>query len=69
MRKESAFLVYCMEIQKRARNLSGKQVARLFEQYGLFDFVIESYDLLHVHGEKYILQDIDDRIAELVASG
>ena len=65
MRKESEFLVYCMEIQKRARKLAGKQVYELFERFRLFDFVLESYDLLHVHGEKYILQDIDDRIAEL----
>ena len=65
MSKESTFLVYCMEIQKRARGLSGKQVYSLFEEYGLFEFVIDFYELLHVHGEAYILRDIDARIAEL----
>ena len=67
MSKEFTFLIYCMEIQKRARKLSGKQVYDLFEKFCLFDFIIEFYDLLHVHGEQYILQDIDERIAELSA--
>ena len=65
MSKESTFLIYCMEIVKRARKLSGKQVYALFEKHGLFEFVSDFYELLHVHGEKYILQDIDARIAEL----
>jgi len=65
MSKEASFLIYCMEIVKRARRLSGRQVYELFEKYGLFDFIKEFYELLHVHGEKYILEDIDARIAEL----
>jgi hypothetical protein len=56
-----------MEIEKRARRLSGRQVYALFEKYGLFDFIVQFYDLLHVHGEQYILEDIDARIAELSA--
>jgi hypothetical protein len=54
-----------MEIVKRSKQLSGKQVYALFEKYGLFGFVTDFYELLHVHGEKYILQDIDARIMEL----
>jgi len=65
MSKESEFLVYCMEIVKHARGLSGKQVFNLFEKYSLFEFINEFYELLHVHGEKYILEDINERIAEL----
>jgi hypothetical protein len=65
MSKEAEFLVYCMEIVKRARMLSGKQVYSLFEKYDLFRFVIDFYELLHVHGESYILEDINAQIAEL----
>ena len=64
MSKESAFLVYCMEIVKRSKGLTGKQVHSLFRKYNLFEFVIDFYDLLHIHGEEYILQDIDAYIAE-----
>jgi len=64
MSKEAAFLVYCMEIEKRARGLTGKQVYDLFKTFGLFEFVIDFYELLHIHGEEYILQDIDAYIME-----
>jgi len=68
MSKEVDFLVYCIEIVKNARQLSGKQVYSLFEKYDLFKFVIDFYELLHIHGESYILEDINERIAELSAS-
>ena len=67
MSNEAAFLVYCMEIAKRARRLSGKQIYDLFEKYDLFEFVMKFYELLHVHGEEYILQDINAHIAEMSA--
>ena len=67
MSKETNFIIYCMEIVKRARSLSGHQVYALFEKCGLFDFIKDFYELLHIHGEKYILEDIDARIAELSA--
>jgi len=65
MSKEADFLVYCIEIVKSARRLSGKQVYSLFEKYDLFKFVIDFYGILHVHGEQYILEDINERITEL----
>jgi len=65
MNKELDFLVYCMEIVKRARGLTGAQVFALFKKYDLSNFVIDFFELLHVHGENYILADIDERITEL----
>jgi len=65
MSKELDFLVYCIEIVKRARNLTGVQVYNLFEKYDLFNFVTDFFDLLHVHGENYILEDINEQIREV----
>jgi len=65
MNKEIDFLVYCLEIVKRARNMTGTQVYNLFDKYDLFNFVTEFFELLHVHGENYILEDINARINEL----
>jgi len=64
MSKESVFLVYCIEIVKRSRSLTGKQVYKLFEECNLFKFIIDFYELLHVHGDNYILEDINERISE-----
>ena len=61
---KTKFLIYCMEIYKRAENLTGTQVLELFSRYNLFDYVTEFYEILHIHGVPYILQDINDYISE-----
>jgi hypothetical protein len=58
MSKEGKFLVYCLEIYKAAKNLTGRQIIELFKLYGLFDYVLSCYEALHTTGEKYIIEDI-----------
>lgn len=36
-----------------------KQVLRLFEKYGVFDYLRTFYDVLHTTGYQYINHDID----------
>ena len=64
MDKRTKFLIYCMEIYKRAEKLTGAQVLEQFSRYNLFDYVLEFYEILHIHGVSYILRDINDYIAE-----
>lgn len=59
MSKEMVFTVFCLENYKVHRNLSGKETAQLFEQYGVFDYLREGYDLLHTTGYQYMNHDID----------
>ena len=54
-----AFTVFCMENYKVHRNLSGKQVFKLFEDYGVFAYINEFYDVLHTTGHNYINNNID----------
>jgi hypothetical protein len=60
--KEGKFLIYCIEIYKAAKNLSGRQIIELFKRYGLFDYVLTCYEALHTTGEKYIIEDINSFI-------
>ena len=64
MDSKTKFLIYCMEIYKRAEKLNGVQVLERFSQYNLFDYVLEFYEILHTHGVSYILQDINNYISE-----
>lgn len=57
--KEMAFTVFCLENYKIHRNLNGQEVSSLFEQYGVFDYIREFYDVLHTTGYNYINNDID----------
>ena len=64
MDSKTKFLIYCMEIYKHAENLTGAQVLERFSRFNLFDYVMEFYEILHVHGISYILQDINNYISE-----
>lgn len=59
MSRQGNFLIYCTEIYKSAKQLSGKQVADLFSKYGIWEYIYSCFEALHTTGEKYIVNDID----------
>lgn len=59
MSREGEFLVYCIEIYKSSKNLSGKDVMKLFTKYRVNEYVRSYFEALHTTGEKYIINDID----------
>ncbi len=63
MSDKGRFLVYCIEMYKRAKSANGRQVFELFERYGVIDYVMECYGALHTTGTQYIVDDIDRFLA------
>lgn len=59
MSKEGKFLIYCLEMYKAAKQMTGEQVIKLFKQYGVTDYVLSCYEALHTTGTNYIVEDID----------
>ena len=59
MSKEGKFLVFCLEMYKAEKHLTGKQVIELFKQYNITDYVLSCYEALHTTGTNYIVEDID----------
>ena len=59
MSKEGKFLVFCLEMYKAAKHMTGKQVIELFKQYDITDYVLSCYEALHTTGTNYIVEDID----------
>ena len=39
MSKESNFLIYCMERYRHFKGLSGADVAKTFEEYGIYGYI------------------------------
>ena len=39
--------------------MSGQEVWKLFDRYGVFAYLREFYDVLHTTGHQYINHDID----------
>ncbi len=63
MSRQGEFLIYCVEIYKNARHLTGKQVAGLFTRYQIWEYVYSCFEALHTTGVNYIVEDIDLYIA------
>ena len=59
MSREGKFLVYCLEMYRASKAMTGKQVIVLFKKFGVFDYVISCYEALHTTGTNYIVEDID----------
>lgn len=64
MSKEATFLIYCMERYRYYKDLSGSEVADLFEQYQVNDYIIRYFESLHALGDFAIIEDIDGFIEE-----
>ena len=62
MSAKGKFLVFCLEIYKSRKNLTGKQAMGLFKRYEIIDYIFSCYEALHTTGENYIIEDIDEFI-------
>ena len=59
MSRQGDFLIYCTELYKSAKKLTGKQVSELFSRYGVWDYIFSCFEALHTTGANYIVEDID----------
>ena len=57
---------HCMERYRYLKKLSGADVARIFEKYDIYGYITKYFEALHTMGDNYIVQDIDDYIANAV---
>ena len=55
-----AFVIFCIENYKVYRNLSGKEILKMFNNYGVLDYLENHYDVLHTTGYQYMNKDIDE---------
>ena len=59
MRREGKFLVYCLEIYRAAKQMTGRQAIDLFNQYDISGYIVSCYEALHTTGANYIIEEID----------
>ena len=63
MSEAGKFLIYCIEMYRRAKHISGRAAYEQFRAAGADDYVQRCYGALHTTGESYILEDISQYIA------
>ena len=59
MSVEGKFLVFCLEMYRAAKNMTGRQAIELFMRYGVTDYVMSCYEALHTISIFDIIEDID----------
>jgi hypothetical protein len=57
------FIIFCVENYKFAMNLSGEQALKDFEDYDVFSYLANGFDVLHTQGKEYLVADIKDYLA------
>ena len=53
------FASFCIEEYKAQHGMTGEEVVKLFEKYGVTDYLMAGFDVLHTLGRAMILDDID----------
>lgn len=64
MSRQGDFLIYCTELYKSTKNMTGKQVSELFSRYDVWNYIYSCFEALHTTGANYIVDDIDQYIKE-----
>jgi len=65
--KYSRFVVFCLEAYKRHKALSGPEAVALFDRFGVTEYLVDGYDVLHTLGESALINDICDFIGQRTA--
>nr|WP_296831601.1 DUF3791 domain-containing protein [uncultured Marvinbryantia sp.] len=47
------------------KGLSGADVAKTFDEYGIYEYITKHFESLHTMGDHCIVQDIDDYIGSI----
>lgn len=63
MSKESDFIIFCIENYKVHKSMTGKEINRIFREYGVYDYLHEFYDVLHTVGYDYINHELDEYLS------
>ena len=59
VQREIRFIAYCVEMYKRAKGLTGKEVSDLFTKHDIWSYIYDCYGALHTTGPEYTVEDID----------
>lgn len=62
MSKEMPFMIYCLELYRSRKGMSGKDAMALFNRYSVCEYLYKSFGALHTTGDEFIYEDIDSYI-------
>ena len=61
----SYFIAFCIEQYKTAKGLEGAEVAKLFFDKGVAEYLADNYEILHTQSHQWLIEEIDDFLNNL----
>ena len=58
------FFAFCLEKYRIYSNKTAEETLILFKKFNVFEFLNQTYEILHTQGEDYIVEEIDLLIKE-----
>lgn len=56
---KSYFIAFCIEQYKVAKGMDGAEVARLFFEKGISEYLNENFEILHTQSRQWLIEEID----------
>ena len=54
------FIAFCIEQYKTAKGLEGAEVAKLFFDKGVAEYLADNYEILHTQSHQWLIEEIDE---------
>ena len=54
------FIAFWIEQYKTAKGLEGAEVAKLFFDKGVAEYLADNYEILHTQSHQWLIEEIDD---------
>ncbi len=54
-----AFVAFAIEQYKHHKGISGSEAMGILSESGVLDHLVEFYDVMHQHGAKWLMEEID----------
>ena len=56
---KSYFIAFCIEQYKVAKGMDGAEVARLFFEKGISEYLNDNFEILHTQSRQWLIEEID----------
>ena len=60
---KSYFIAFCIEQYKVAKGMDGAEVARLFFEKGISEYLNENFEILHTQSRQWLIEEIDSLLS------
>ncbi len=56
------FVSFCLEQYRTSKKISAEEAVRMFDKYGVMEYLRDCFEVLHTQSRQWILEEIDEFI-------